>query len=117
MIQTAAAVIEINESITHVSRCRPLPKYREDLRMETEQSQKWVIQVRAGQLLQSLSLDPSQIKIGSFIPLAPGKTKEGKKGPLKFISESGAQLWLMAMTAQIPKEFADAVVVPWTPAT
>lgn len=72
----------------------------------------WVIKKANGQLLQSFAIDPAQIKIVLFLPEAPGKTTASKKGPLIFVTESKANVMLMALIAHAPNEFSDASVVP-----
>ncbi|WP_276488413.1 hypothetical protein [Ectopseudomonas mendocina] len=72
---------------------------------------KWVIKKADGQLLQSFSIDPKEIRVGWFIPDAPGKTKEGKKGPLALRDETRALALLAALAANLPTEFSRATVV------
>jgi len=49
-----------------------------------QNGEKWAIRRSNGELLQSFAIDPAQISVGWFRPNAPGKTREGKKGPLTF---------------------------------
>lgn len=64
-----------------------------------------------GQLLQSFSIDPKEIRVGWFSPDASGKTKEGKKGPLVLRDEARALALLAALAANLPTEFSHAKVV------
>lgn len=73
--------------------------------------EKWVIRKSDGQLLLSFSIDPSEIRVGWFSPDAPGKTKEGKKGPLILRNETRALALLAALAANLPSEFLYAEVV------
>lgn len=72
---------------------------------------KWIIKKADGQLLQSFSIDSQEIRIGWFIPDAPGKTTEGKKGPLTLRDEARALALLAALVANLPSEFMHAQVV------
>ncbi|MDU8542521.1 hypothetical protein [Pseudomonas syringae group sp. J248-6] len=71
---------------------------------------KWIIKKADGQLLQSFSIDPREIRIGWFSPDAPGKTNEGKKGPLTLRDETRALALLAALAANLPSEFLHAEV-------
>ncbi|MGD8219746.1 hypothetical protein [Pseudomonas brassicacearum] len=71
---------------------------------------RWGIQKSDGQQLLSVGIDAAQFSISWFRPDAPGKTKEGKKGPLTFQDSSKADALLQALTTLIPSEFKDAVV-------
>jgi len=75
-----------------------------------QEIEKWAIKKPDGQLLLSFSVDAAQIRLGWFRPDAPGKTREGKKGPLTFEAISKAHALLTALTTLVPKEFRDAVV-------
>lgn len=72
---------------------------------------KWIIKKADGQLLQSFSIDPKEIRVGWFFPDAPEKTKEGKKGPLALRDETRALALLAALAANLPSEFLRAEVV------
>lgn len=72
---------------------------------------KWVIQNTYGQLLQSFSMDPLQIRVNWYRPDAPGKTPSGEKGPMNLLAESKAQIMLVALMAQAHTEFAGAKVM------
>lgn len=72
---------------------------------------KWIIKKADGQLLQSFSIDPKEIRVGWFIPDAPGKAKDGKKGPLTLRDEARALALLAALAANLPTEFTHAKVV------
>jgi hypothetical protein len=72
---------------------------------------KWTIKKADGQLLQSFSIDPKEIRVGWFSPDALGKTNEGKKGPLKLRDETRALALLAALAANLPSEFLHAEVV------
>jgi len=74
-------------------------------------SEKWVIQNTHGQLLQSFAIDPEKVRINWYRPDAPGKTKAGEKGPLNLLTESKAQVLLMALVSQVPTEFTGAKVM------
>lgn len=75
---------------------------------------KWIIKKADGQLLQSFSIDPKEIRVGWFFPDAPGKTKEGKKGPLALRDETRALALLAALAASLPSEFLYAEVVSFS---
>lgn len=75
-----------------------------------QNGEKWVIRKPDGELLQSFAIDPAQISVGWFRPDAPGKTREGKKGPLTFQQISKAQSLMTTLFALLPKEFSDAEV-------
>ncbi|MGV8864669.1 MAG: hypothetical protein ACOH2T_26340 [Pseudomonas sp.] len=75
-----------------------------------QETEKWVIKKPDGQSLLSFGIDAAQIHIGWFRPDSPGKTKEGKKGPLTFHAIAKAQALLTALVTLVPNEFSDAVV-------
>ncbi|MFL9811999.1 hypothetical protein D7241_01940 [Stutzerimonas sp. VN223-3] len=75
-----------------------------------QNGEKWAIRRSDGELLQSFVIDPAQISVGWFRPNAPGKTREGQKGPLTFQQISKAQSLMAALFALLPKEFSDAEV-------
>jgi len=75
--------------------------------------EKWAIRKPDGELLQSCVIEPAQISVGWFRPDAPGKTREGKKGPLTFQQISKAQSLMTTLFALLPKEFSDAEVVSY----
>lgn len=78
-----------------------------------QNDEKWVIRKPDGELLQSFAIDPAQISVGWFRPDAPGKTREGKQGPLTFHQISKAQSMLTTLFALLHKEFSDAEVVSY----
>ncbi|WP_089041718.1 hypothetical protein [Pseudomonas fluorescens] len=63
---------------------------------------KWIIKKTDGQMLQSFAIDPQEIRAGWFSPESPGKTKEGKKGPLALRDEKRALALLAALAANLP---------------
>lgn len=73
--------------------------------------EKWIIRKADGQLLQSFAIDPVQIVVGWFRPDAPGKTKEGQRGPLTLRDKTRALALLAALAANIPSEFTGSEVV------
>lgn len=73
--------------------------------------EKWIIKKADGQLLQSFAIDPDEIRVGWFRPDAPGKTKEGRKGPLTLRDQTRALALLAALAANVPSEFLNASVV------
>lgn len=74
-------------------------------------NEKWVIQNTHGQLLQSFVMNPENIRINWYRPDAPGKTQAGEKGPLYLLTESKAQVLLMALVSLVPTDFAGAKVM------
>lgn len=82
--------------------------------MMLSQNEVWVIKNAAGNLLQSVAFSPAEIQVGWFRPDAPGKTVQGKKGPLTFSLEPKATTLLAALIAQLPSEFSTATVVSFT---
>lgn len=78
------------------------------------QYEGWVIKNAAGNLLQSVALNQAEIQIGWYRPGAQVKTAVGKKGPLTFNLEHKASTLLMALLAQLPTEFANSSVVPFS---
>lgn len=73
--------------------------------------EKLVIQNTYGQLLQSFSMDPLQIRVIWYRPDAPGKTQHGEKGAMNLLAESKAQIMLMALMSQAHTEFVGAKVM------
>ncbi|OBS33027.1 hypothetical protein [Pseudomonas syringae] len=72
--------------------------------------EKWIIKKADGLLLQSFFIDPTEVRVGWFRPDAPGKTKEGTKGPLALRDQTRALALLEALAANVPSEFLDAEV-------
>lgn len=76
--------------------------------------EKWVILKSNGQLRKSFAIDPDEIRVGWFSPDAPGKTNEGRKGPLTLRDQTRALALLAALAANVPSEFLNAAVVKLT---
>jgi hypothetical protein len=68
--------------------------------------EQWVIQLIEGQLLQGFSIGPKEILVSWYMPNNPGKTNQGKKGPVIFNYEP---------KAQVVAEFSKAVVASYQP--
>jgi hypothetical protein len=77
--------------------------------------EQWVIQLIEGQLLQGFSIGPKEIQVSWYMPNNPGKTSQGKKGPVIFNSEPKAQALLLALQALVGAEFSKAVVASYQP--
>lgn len=71
---------------------------------------QWVIRNLEGDQLLSFKVNPQTIELGWFRPGAPGKTREGRDGPLTFATAAEAQAVLTGLAVLVPKQLTGAGV-------